>query len=113
MLQNMIENENCRLTHCIQTWDFLYITDAIESIVALIEIPCQNGIYNVGSGISLPSKEFVLEMYRIANSRSIPYPQSGMVSIEPVVSKLKYQTGWCPKVSFSEGINMIIKSLVL
>ncbi|NLW46919.1 MAG: hypothetical protein GXY86_06250 [Firmicutes bacterium] len=49
-------------------------------------------------------------MYKITNSKSkllygtIPYPPTGMVSLQPVVDKLMNETGWQPQVSFREGI---------
>ncbi|HVI42642.1 MAG TPA: NAD(P)-dependent oxidoreductase [Anaerovoracaceae bacterium] len=114
MIKNMLENKDCLLTECVQMWDFLYITDAIEGMLALIETPCGNGVYNFGSGITRPLKEYVEDMHRLANSCSellygeILYPETGMVSIEPDITKLQTQTGWFPKVSFSEGVEKII-----
>lgn len=114
MIKNMLEDKDCLLTEGVQMWDFLYIADAIEGIVALIEKPCTNGAYNFGSGITKPLKEYIEEMHCLTNSRSqliygrVPYPETGMVSIEPDISKLRDETGWFPRVSFSEGVKKII-----
>lgn len=117
MVKNMLQNKECRLTECTQMWDFLYISDAIDGLVTLIEKSCDEGAYNFGSGIAKPLKAFIEEMYKITNSQSkllfgsIPYPSTGMVSIEPDVTKLMEETGWKPKVTFAEGIKKIISSI--
>lgn len=115
ILYNMINNYPCKLTKCIQLWDFLYIDDAIDGIWRLINMPCANGAYNFGSGDIRPLKEFVMEMYKISNSKSqllfgaIPYPQTGMVNVCPDISKLQTQTGWNAATDFSQGIHKIIQ----
>ena len=96
-------------------WDFLYLEDAIRALVALIENQDAEGAYNFGSGDCRPLKEFVFEMKKAANSKSelcfgaIPYPETGMVSIQPDISKLMAATKWNAEVSFAEGIKRIYR----
>jgi nucleoside-diphosphate-sugar epimerase len=114
ILTNMIKNMPCKMTQCVQLWDFLYIDDAIDGIIRLINIPCEDGVYNFGSGDIRPLKEFVMEMYQIADSKSqllfgaISYPDTGMVNVCPDISKLQTQTGWKAATSFADGIQKII-----
>lgn len=44
------------------------------------------------------------------NYGAIPYPETGMVNVNPCVDKLK-SLGWEPKVSFEEGVREVIKAL--
>lgn len=37
VLKKMLKDLSCDLTECIQIWDFLYIDDAIDALVILIE----------------------------------------------------------------------------
>lgn len=119
ILDNMLRNEDCKLTQCIQMWDFLYIDDAIEGMYRLLTTKCKDGVYNFGSGDTRALKEFVLEMLRITNSESkllfgdIAYPPSGMVNAWPDISKLKRETGWEPQVTFQDGIKRILKYKLL
>lgn len=114
ILNNMLENRPCKLTKCIQLWDFLYIDDAIDGMLRLMECECDNGAYNFGSGDIRPLKDYVMEMYRITGTQSelmfgaVPYPLTGIVNACPNICKLKEQTGWTPKISFEEGIRRII-----
>ena len=111
-LNKMLENKPCELTECIQLWDFLYIDDAINGLVKLLEDDVPEGIYNFGSGYSAPLKEFVDQMKKITNSDSelrygaIPYPATGIVNVNPEVKKLM-KCGWIPKIKFEEGIKRI------
>lgn len=113
LLRSMLRNEPCKMTSCVQLWDFLYIDDAVDGLVKLLTKEHLRGIYNFGSGDSRPLKEYIEEMYRMTGSRSsllygaIPYPETGMVSIHPSVDRLR-ATGWAPKVRFADGIDKII-----
>lgn len=113
-LKKMLENKPCELTEGIQFWDFLYIDDAIDGLVKLIENDVLEGVYNFGSGYSAPLKEFITKMKEITNSDSklhygvIPYPATGIVNVNPDVSKL-INCGWVPKMSFDDGIKLICK----
>lgn len=114
-LKKMLCNDDCPLTECIQTWDFLYISDAVEGIVHMICQDCADGPYNVGSGSAYALKNYIDEMKAITNSTSnllygaIPYPKTGMVSINPNINRLKKETGWSPQITFSEGIARTIR----
>lgn len=113
VLDKMKRNEPCSLTQCIQLWDFLYIDDAIRALMLLIESDNASGIYNLGYGESFMLKHYVEEMYQITKSSSkieygvIPYPETGMVNVNPDVSKLE-KLGWRPETGFEEGIKKIL-----
>lgn len=115
-LKKMLKNVPCDLTKCIQWWDFLYITDAIDGVIKLIEENHNDGVYNFGSGDSHQLKYYIQKLYNITESKSklnyggIAYPATGIVNVNPCVDKLK-GIGWSPVVSFSEGIHKVIEAL--
>ena len=117
MLEKMIKNEPCDLTECTQKWDFLHVKDAVKGLIKLMECNCENSVYNFGSGVSKPLKNYILEMYKIAKSTSqlnfgaIPFSESGIVSLEPNVKKLMTSCDWKPEISFEEGIREIVEKL--
>lgn len=118
ILCKMIKNEPCELTECIQLWDFLYIDDAIDGLVKLIETEVEEGIYNFGSGYSAPLKEYVEKMKEITNSSSrlkygvIPYPPTGIVNTNPDVHKMK-RIGWNVQYSFEKRIKNMFEEVLL
>lgn len=113
MLDNMRENKPCLMTQCIQRWDYLYIDDAISALTKLILEDYPSGVYNFGSGESHNLKHYIEIMYQETGSKSelmygaIPYPITGMVNVNPDVTKL-IGIGWRPTISFEEGIRRIL-----
>ena len=117
ILKKMIANEDCDLTQGIQMWDFLYITDAVNGMIALLNEKVESGAYNFASGDSRHLRDYIDEMKRVTGSKSrlnfgrIPYPETGMVSIMADITKLQRNTGWRPEVSFAKGLKEVIKTL--
>ena len=116
MLKKMLNNEDCDLTACTQTWDFLNIKDAVGALAMLCENDSCKGIYNFGNGEFKPLKKFIEIMHSTSGSKSrlnfgkIPYPPTGAVNLKPDSSKLKNELSWKPNIVFSDGIAEIINS---
>jgi len=114
IIRNMLNNLPCKLTLCVQLWDFLYIDDAVDALLKLLQNESAKGIYNFGSGISQPLKQYIELMHSITKSKSpllygaISYPSTGMVHTNPSITRLQEIIGWKPKVSFEEGIKRVI-----
>lgn len=114
-LDKMQKNEPILLTECIQEWDYLYIDEVAEIFAQFSTRKCGSGVYNVASGEHRALKEYVEIMKRATESESrliyggIPYPDSGMVSFIPVISKLQNVIHWKSGIAFEEGINRILK----
>lgn len=117
ILRDMLADRPCRLTQGIQMWDYLYIDDAVEALVELCGSKCPSGVYNFGSGDTRQLRDYVKEMERITGTKSellfgaIPYPETGMVSLCPDISKLKRELNWKPKTSFSDGVRILISQM--
>lgn len=116
IIRNMLRNEPCKLTQCIQMWDFLYIDDAIKALLKLLQCENAKGVYNFGSGVSRQLKEYIEIMYDVAKSKStllygeIPYPKTGMVHTNPSISRLCETIHWKPEIQFEEGIRKVIET---
>ena len=115
-IRNMRANQPCKLTQCIQMWDYLYLDDAIEALLRLCKVDCPSGAYNFGSGDTRELKGYIEELRDILKSRSdllygaVPYTAAGIVSIHPSIEKLRQTTGWTPKTSFRHGIEAILEA---
>ena len=113
-IKKMLADAVCDMTPCTQMWDYLYIDDAVDGIIGLCSKNCPDGAYNFGSGDCTRLKDFVYEMRDVLNSSSdlnfgaVPYTPAGVVSIRPDITRLK-NTGWEPKISFSQGIAKILE----
>lgn len=117
ILKKMLAGEPCDLTRGIQMWDFLHIVDAVAAVAALIEQDVPAGVYNFGSEDTRILRDFIVDMKRCTHSKSvlnfgaIPYPETGMVSIQPNSTKLREVTGWKPRISFEQGIYEIVEHM--
>lgn len=117
MLKKMISGEKCDLTESVQKWDFLYIEDAMEALLMLLLSESASGVFNFASGDCRELKSFIEDMRSVTKSTSqlcygtVPYPPTGMVSIEPDITKLKNTVDWRAKTTFREGIEKVVESL--
>ncbi len=125
-LDTFLRGETMKLGACIQQWNFMYIEDLIESLLALAVCegnvgytgePGENGIYNLASDqdATMPLRAYVEEMHRLCGGRGsrvygeVPPNAEGLANLIPDIEKVKRRTGWKPKVSFEEGIGQILK----
>jgi len=110
LIKKMKDNEMCNMTAGTQKWDYLYIDDAAQGILMLCDAKCPDGAYNIASGDIRPLRDYIEEMKDVLNSQSllcfgtIPYPETGVVSIEPCIERLKKETSWEVAVAFKSGI---------
>lgn len=117
ILKDMLADRPCKLTEGIQMWDFLHIDDAVNALAALCDAPCPDGVYNFGSGDVRQLRDYVEEMATITHTKSpllfgaVPYPNTGMVSLWPDISKLRHELHWEPHIAFADGIQSILNTL--
>ncbi len=115
-IKKMLNNEDIDLTKCIQLWNFMYISDACDALVKLVELECSDGAYNFGTSDTRVLKDFIKEMYILTKSKSrlnfgkVPYHDNQIINVNPSIKKLENELNWKEKVSFSEGIQKIIKN---
>ncbi|MDO5416773.1 MAG: NAD(P)-dependent oxidoreductase [Lachnospiraceae bacterium] len=106
-----------QLGACTQLWNFLYIEDLVEGLMALMfcEEPL-TGIFNLAGDVSQtkPLREYVEEMYRLCGSRGsfvygkLPPNAEGPANLIPDICRIQACTGWTPKISFEEGIRRML-----
>jgi nucleoside-diphosphate-sugar epimerase len=111
-IKKLVNKEHCSFTAGYQTYDFIYITDAINSIIEVSEKGKAFNRYYIGSGEPRPLREFLIEMKNIvAPEEEIglgDIPFSGIdISYEQFdLKKVEKDTGYKNKISFKEGIKM-------
>ncbi len=108
----LLRNERCSFTAGYQTYDFIYITDAINSIIEVSEKGKAFNRYYIGSGEPKPLRDFLIEMRNIVAPNSeiglgdIPFKGSDISYGQFDLKKVEHDTGYKNKVSFHEGIQM-------
>ena len=111
-INKLVHKEHCSFTAGYQTYDFIYITDAINSIIAVAEKGKAFNRYYIGSGEPKPLREFLLEMRDIVDPDAelglgdIPFKGVDISYDQFDLKKVERDTGYRNEVPFAEGIRM-------
>lgn len=111
-IHKLVHKEHCSFTAGYQTYDFIYITDAINSIIAVAEKGKAFNRYYIGSGEPKPLREFLLEMRDIVDPEAeiglgdIPFKGVDISYDQFDLKKVERDTGYKNEVPFAEGIRM-------
>ncbi len=111
-VRQLLNKEHCSFTEGRQTYDFIYITDAIASIVEVAEKGKAFNRYYIGSGNPKPLREFLLEMKEVVDSSAelglgdLPFNGIDISYKQFKLKKVEEDTGYQNKISFKDGIKM-------
>lgn len=111
-INKLIHKEHCSFTAGYQTYDFIFITDAINSIIEVSEKGKAFNRYYIGSGEPKPLREFLIEMKNIVDPEAeiglgdMPFKGIDISYSQFDLKKVEKDTGYRNKVSFAEGIKM-------
>lgn len=111
-INKLVHKEHCSFTAGYQTYDFIYITDAINSIIAVAEKGKAFNRYYIGSGEPKPLREFLLEMRDIVDPTAeiglgdIPFKGVDISYSQFDLKKVERDTGYINQIPFAEGIKM-------
>ena len=88
--------------------DYIYIKDAIDATIAVLESGTSERVLNVGSGQSTSINDLIGIMSEVTGDKITPeYVDNEGIYISRIVldiSKIFNETGWKPKISLHEGI---------
>ena len=113
----MLNNESVDLTLCEQNWNYIYLDDVIQLLIALAEKYYESGIFNACSNENYKLKKYVEMMKSITNSKSVlnygarSYGKEGMVSFTPSADKVMRVLDYKHFVPFEEGYRIVLKTI--
>ena len=111
-INKLVHKEHCSFTAGYQTYDFIYITDAINSVIAVAERGRAFNRYYIGSGEPKPLREFLLEMRDIVDPEAeiglgdIPFKGVDISYDQFDLKKVERDTGYINQIPFADGIKM-------
>lgn len=114
LIRQILNKNEPSLTEGKQLWDFIYISDVIDAIISILQTPESKGLFNLGSGKSLPIKKVAEQIRDIINPTiklhfgRIPYRPDQVMNLKADVKKLSVTTGWSPKVDLQKGLEHTI-----
>ena len=108
LVKSLRENKDFQMaTDGRQNWDYLYVSDGAEALIALMEKGKTGEIYNIAHGNYRMMREFVglVEKF-VGNTACVVYDETNisLYSLQPSSEKLKRDTGWLPQVEFCSGL---------
>lgn len=109
-IRKMLKGEHCAFSAGEQLYDFIYITDAAKTFMAIGEKGISNRTYYIGSQEPRPLKEFLCELRDCVNPSieiglgELPFNGISLTYKEFDINAVKNDTGFIPEVCFSEGI---------
>lgn len=113
-LRKMLAGEHCAFSAGEQMYDFIYVTDAAKTFVAIGEKGVPNRTYYIGSQEPKPLKTFLIKMKDCVDPGiqiglgELPFNGVSLTYKEFDVEAVRKDTGFIPAVSFEEGIRNTI-----
>ncbi len=114
-IKTLLKGEKPSFTGLEQQWDYLYIDDLMSALQAVGEKGIDGKIYPIGSG----EHRQMLEYVKILRDKidptlplgigDLPYKNKIIDNQILDISELKTDTGFSPKYTFEEGIDLTIK----
>ncbi len=109
-IRSMLLGQAPRLTAATQMWDYLYAADAARALY-LLGLGTETGkVYVLGSGKARMLREYIEELRDVVapglplRFGEIPYSPNQVMHLQADINALTRDTGWRPRISFSDGI---------
>jgi nucleoside-diphosphate-sugar epimerase len=100
-----------RLTAGTQRWDYLYVGDVADALLAAAERATVAGVYNLGSGEPRTVRSIVEAVRDLAapgqalDFGAVPFRPDQVMHLEADATRLRRDAGWAPCGSFDAGIS--------
>jgi nucleoside-diphosphate-sugar epimerase len=100
-----------------QKWDYLYIDDVADGVLAAALTERANGVFNLSSGEPIAVRTIVEMLRDIAapglklTFGEVPFGPDQIMHLEGDNSRLREATGWSVRVPLAEGLVRIVEEL--
>ncbi len=114
-VSTLLAGKRLSVTPGTQVWDYLYSDDAACAMLALARHGENGSVYPLGSGRSMPLKNYILELRDMIDPDlpvgfgDIPFGPLQVMHLEADISALYKDTGFQPGTDFSAGIRQTIQ----
>ncbi|MGI9179351.1 MAG: NAD-dependent epimerase/dehydratase family protein [Longimicrobiaceae bacterium] len=114
VITSLLRGEHARCSHGNQIRDFLYVRDAADAFVALLESQV-TGAVNIGSGEPVTLKSIVMRIAErlgraeLVRLGALPSPASEPPLLLADVTRLREEVGWRPNYSLDAGLDLTLQ----
>lgn len=115
LINTLLDGKSPELTKCEQIWDYTYVKDMAQALLAIAINGVSGKTYAIGSGEHRMLRDYVISLRdHIDPDIEIkfgakPYYDHQPMLLCPDISELSAETGYRPKYSFDEGIVRVIE----
>ena len=115
LIRAMMQHQSPPMTEGIQKWDYLFIDDAAEAVMATLGSNRVEGTYNLSSGNALAVRKIAESLRDVIAPElalifgTIPYGPNQIFHMEGDISRLKQDTGWSPRTDLMTGLQKTIQ----
>ncbi|HIT21544.1 MAG TPA: NAD-dependent epimerase/dehydratase family protein [Candidatus Scybalousia intestinigallinarum] len=92
--------------------DYIYIEDAINAMIQVIEYEGEENVFNVGTGIGCSINDLLKLLQKEMNtSVTVSYVNARKCDVRNNVldiGRIEHETGWQPEITLEQGIQKII-----
>ena len=92
-----------------QKRDFVFVSDVVEAFIKAAKSDIQREVFNVGTGV--PQSVARLAELLGGKVKHIPKRPGEPDKTQADISKIKKDLNWRPKVSFEEGVAIMLKNI--
>ena len=113
LIAALLRGERPSLTAGEQIWDYLYVEDAAEALCLLAERRLI-GTFNLGSGIPLRLREFVMAVRNAIDPHlplgfgEVDYRPDQVMHLVADIGRISQASGWHPRTELRQGIEQTI-----
>lgn len=107
--------EKIQFTACEQIWDYIYVDDAADALIAIVERGKCGVKYPIASGKGRRLAEYIADIAEITNAPFLmngigakPYAKEQVMYLVGDIRRLCEDTGFVPKTDFRQGIRNTI-----
>lgn len=116
-IEKLLHKEKPSLTKLEQLWDYVYIDDVIDAFLAIGEKGKGGAIYAIGHGDNWELSNYIriihekIDPFLPLGIGEIPYRSNVLPCSCIDLTDIERDTGFVPKVSFEEGITIVINKM--
>jgi nucleoside-diphosphate-sugar epimerase len=113
IIRSILQNQPALCSHGEQVRDFLYIRDAADALIALLDSDV-TGAVNIASGVPLRLSELIKEIAAqlgrpdLIKLGALPAAQSEPPLLLADVGRLRNEVGWTPQHGLTQGLTETI-----
>lgn len=114
IIGQLLRGERPQTTAGTQLWDYLYVDDVADGVIAAATTPAATGVFNLGSGKPVQVRWIVEAIRQLVDPEAeigfgeIAFRPDQVMHMQADSTRLRTLTGWQPKVELLDGLRRTV-----